>query len=169
MIIYNTYTAYASPLYARPEETGYDALLNSNSTIYYLIEQNVPRKKIILGLNAGGHTFQLKDARKHGFHAPVNGVGYSAGWSLYPQLCKLIQNGGTAVYDEIAEVLYAFYDDQWANTGDIRSAKVKVEYVKKLGLAGIFTWCLNWDDLDNSCGHDVKFPIHRTIKENLLE
>lgn len=167
--IYNTYTAYASPLYARPEEKGYDALLNSNSTIFYLIEQNVPREKIVMGLNAGGHTFQLKDSKKNGFHAPVSGVGYSGGWSLYPQLCKLIRNGGTGVYDQVAEVLYAFYDDQWANTGDVRSAKVKVEYAKKMGLAGIFTWCLNWDDLDNSCGHNIKFPIHRTIKDNLLE
>lgn len=167
--IYNTYTAYSSPLYARPEEKGYDALLNSNSTIYYLIEQNVPRKKIVLGLNAGGHTFQLKDSKKNGFHAAVNGIGYSGGWSLYPQLCRLIQNGGTAVYDEVAQVLYAFYDDQWANTGDVRSAKIKVDYAKKLGLAGIFTWCLNWDDIDNSCGQNVKFPIHRIIKENLLE
>ena len=59
--IYNTRTAYASPLFARPEETGYDATLNSNYTVSYLIANKVERKKIVLGLNAGGHTFQLKD------------------------------------------------------------------------------------------------------------
>ncbi len=62
--IYNTKTAYGSPLYGRPEETGYDATLNSNYTINYLIDNKVPRNKIVLGLNAGGHTFQLVDISK---------------------------------------------------------------------------------------------------------
>lgn len=166
--IYNTYTAYASPLYPRPDETGYDLTLNTNFTIHYLIEQNVPRDKIVVGLNAGGHTFQLADPfNKHDFHAPVKGVGYANGWSLYPQLCELIRNGGVGVYDEIAEVFYAYYDDQWANTGDVRSATAKALWAKEMGLAGVFTWCLNWDDLFNLCGHNVTFPIHRAIKKQL--
>lgn len=168
--IYNTYTAYASPLFARPEETGYDATLNSNFTISYLIENNVPRSKIVLGLNAGGHTFQLKNPlSEHDFHAPVLGVGYAGGWSLYPQLCEVYRTkNGVAVYDEIAEVLYAYYDDQWTNTGDVRSAQAKSKWAKKMGLAGVFTWCLNWDDLFNLCGHNVTFPIHRAIKSELF-
>jgi chitinase len=169
--IWNTYTAYGSPLFARPEEIGYDATLNSNFTINYLIENNVPRKKIVLGLNAGGHTFQLADpVNKHDFHAPVLGVGYASGWSLYPQLCELIKEnkGGVAVYDSIAHVLYAYYDDQWANTGDVKSATVKAIWAKQMGLAGVFTWCLNWDDLLNVCGHNMTFPIHRAIREQLL-
>jgi chitinase len=168
--IWNTYTAYASPLFARPEETGYDATLNSNFTINYLLDQNVPREKIVLGLNAGGHTFQLADPKnRHGFHAPVLGVGYSSGWSLYPQLCEMIRTrNGVSVYDEVAEVLYGYYDDQWSNTGDVRSAKAKSKWAKSMNLAGVFTWCLNWDDLFNICGHNVTFPIHRTIKNELF-
>ena len=170
--IWNTYTAYASPLFARPEETGYDATLNANFTINYLLEQGVPRAKLVLGLNAGGHTFQLTDAAKsRGFHAPVSGVGYSDGWSLYPQLCRLTdtKNDNTAVvYDDVAEVLYGYYDDQWSNTGDVRSASAKTEWAKSMKLAGVFTWCLNWDDLFNVCGHNVTFPIHRAIKSGLF-
>jgi chitinase len=166
--IYNNYTAYASPLFARPEETGYDATLNTNYTINYLIDNNVPREKIVLGLNAGGHTFQLSDPQnKHDFHAPVLGVGYSSGWSTYPQLCEFIKNG-KGVYDKTAEVLYAYYDDQWSNTGDVRSALAKSIYAKKMNLAGVFTWCLNWDDLFNVCGQNVTFPIHRTIRSQLF-
>lgn len=130
--IYKNYTAYASPLYQRPEEKGYDTTLNTNFTVHYLIENNVPRNKIVLGLNAGGHTFQLKDPNQHGFHAPVLGTGYSGGWSLYPQLCQFIKTGnGIGVYDEIAEVLYGYYDDQWSNTGDVRSAIAKANWAKK--------------------------------------
>ena len=168
--IWNTYTAYASPLFARPEEKGYDATLNSNFTINYLLQQNVPREKIVLGLNAGGHTFQLVDPiNMHGFHAPVLGVGYSSGWSLYPQLCEMVRTkNGVSVYDEVAEVLYGYYDDQWSNTGDVRSAKAKSKWAKQMKLAGVFTWCLNWDDLFNVCGHNVTFPIHRAIKNELF-
>ena len=168
--IYNTYTAYASPLFARPDEEGYDATLNSNFTISYLLEQNVPKEKIVLGLNAGGHTFQLADASNyHDFHAPVLGVGFGSGWALYPQLCRLIKtNNGVRVYDEIAEVLYGYYDDQWANTGDVRSAIAKAKWAKKMGLAGVFTWCLNWDDLFDLCEHGETFPIHRAIQRELF-
>ncbi len=167
--IYNKYTAYASPLYARPEETGYDATLNTNFTINYLIESGMPRGKIVLGLNAGGHTFQLAEpGREFGFHAPVLGVGYSDGWSTYPQLCQFIRNGA-GVYDNVAQVLYGYYGDQWGNTGDVRSAIAKAIYAKKMGLAGVFTWCLNWDDLFNVCGHNVTFPIHRAIRSQLFD
>ena len=165
--IFNTYTAYSSPLFARPEEIGYDATLNSNFTINYLIDNKVPRSKIVLGLNAGGHTFQLKNPAKNGFHADVLGVGYSQGWSLYPQLCQLAEQG-TAVYDEVAQVLYAYYDDQWTNTGDIQSAQAKSKWAKQMKLAGVFTWCLNWDDLFNLCKHNVTFPIHRAIRKELF-
>ena len=167
--IYNTKTAYASPLYARPEESGFDATLNTNYTIHYLIENNVPKSKIVVGLNAGGHTYQLADPNKNGFHAPVLGVGYGDGWSLYPQLCELFQSpNGHGVYDEEAEVLYAYYEDQWANTGDVRSATAKANWAMKMELAGVFTWCLNWDDIYNVCGHGVDFPIHRAIRHVLF-
>ncbi len=168
--IYNTYTAYASPLFARPEETGSDLFLNSNFTINYLInEYKVPRRKIVLGLNAGGHTFQLKSPDSHGFHVQVFGIGYGGGWSRYPDLCKFIRTGdAVGAYDEVAQVLYAHYLDQWTNTGDVRSARVKSKWAKRMGLAGVFTWCLNWDDLENACGHNVKFPIHRAIRNELF-
>jgi chitinase len=170
--IYNTYTAYSSPLFARPEETGTDLYLNSNFTINYLIDEyQVPRNKIVLGLNAGGHTFQLKSpGESNGFHASVWGVGYGSGWSRYSDLCKLMRTeGGVGVYDGIAQVLYAHYADQWANTGDVRGARVKSRWAKRMGLAGVFTWCLNWDDLDNDCGHNVRFPIHRSIHDELFK
>jgi chitinase len=168
--IYNTYTAYASPLYARPDEIGHDRTLNTNFSVNYLLENNVPANKIVVGLNAGGHTYQLAAPMlEHGFHAPVLGVGYAQGWSLYPQLCELMSMpGGTSVYDDVAEVLYAYYDDQWANTGDVRSATAKARWVKKMGLAGVFTWCLNWDDIFNVCGHNETFPIHRAIRRTLF-
>jgi len=166
--IYNTRTAYASPLFARPDETGYDATLNANSTINYLISRGVPRAKLVLGLNAGGHTFQLAEPWRNGFHAPVKGVGYGSGWSTYPELCQLVSNGGRAVYDDVAQVMYAVYEDQWTNTGDVRSARVKAEWARGMGLAGVFTFCLNWDDLSGACGWNVTFPIHRAVREGLL-
>jgi chitinase len=169
--IYNTRTAYASPLYARPDEVGEERTLNSNFSVNYLLEHKVPAKKIVLGLNAGGHTYQLAaPALEHDFHARVLGVGYGQGWSLYPQLCELANTpGGKSVYDDIAQVLYAYYDDQWTNTGDVRSATAKSKWAKKMGLAGVFTWCLNWDDIYNVCGHNETFPIHRAIRRALFD
>jgi len=166
--IYNTYTAYTSPLFARPEEKGYDATLNTNFTINYLLERNVPREKIVLGLSTDGHSFQLADLNDNRFHAKVKGIGVGSGWTIYPQLCELVRNGGKLVYDEVAEALYAYYDDQWLNAGGVRSAVAKAKYVKEYKLAGMFTWCINEDDLYNVCGHDVKFPVHRAIADELF-
>ena len=148
---------------------GYDATLNTNYTINYLIDNNVPRSKIVVGLNSGGHTFQLVDPGVHGFHAPVLGVGYSEGWSSYPQLCRIMRSeNGVGVYDKVAEVLYAYYDDQWTNTGDVRSATAKTLWAKEMDLAGVFTFSLNWDDVFDVCGHGVTFPIHRAIRKHLF-
>lgn len=167
--IYNNYTAYSSPLFARPEEKGDDATLNTNYSINYLIENHgVPREKIVLGLSTDGHTYQLVDPKKNGFHAEVTGIGFGAGWTSYPQLCALVNGGATAVYDEIAQVLYAYYDDQWFNAGGVRSGVAKAKWAKQMKLAGIFTWCLNQDDIFNICGHNVTFPVHRAISNELF-
>ena len=167
--IYNNYTAYSQPLFARPEETGFDATLNTNFTINYLIENKVPKEKIVLGLSADGHTFQLKDINDNGFHAKVEGIGYSAGWTILSQICKTIAGGGIEYYDEIAQAFYVVYEDQWANCGDVRSAMVKSKWAKEQELAGIFTWALNIDDLSNSCGYNISFPLHTTIYNVLFE
>ena len=68
----------------------------------------------------------------------------------------------------MAQVLYGYYDDQWANTGDVRSATAKAIWVKEMNLAGVFTWDLNSDDIFNVCGHGVTFPIHRAIRKQLF-
>ncbi len=167
--IYNTYTAYTQPLFARPEETGFDATLNTNFTIHYLLDKNVPKEKIVLGLSADGHTFQLKNVSNNGFHADVIGVAYGSGWTILSQICKTIKGGGIKKYDEIAEALYVVYEDQWANCGDVRSAIAKSKWVKKMGLAGVFTWALNIDDLSNSCGYNINFPLHTSIYKILFE
>ncbi len=167
--IFNNYTAYSSPLFARPEEIGFDATLNTNFTINYLIENGVPKEKIVVGLSADGHSFQLKNKDDNGFHADVTGVGFGAGWVVLSQICKTIKGGGVYNYDEIAQVLYVNYDDQWVNCGDVRSAIAKSKWVKANGLAGVFTWALNIDDLDNVCGYNTDFPLHSAIKKVLFE
>ena len=167
--IYNNYTAYSQPLFARPEETGFDATLNTNFTINYLLAKNIPREKIVLGLSADGHTFQLKNKADNGFHSDVLGIGYGAGWTILSEICKTIKGGGKKIYDETAEALYVVYDDQWANCGDVRSAIAKSKWVKKMNLAGIFTWALNIDDLSNSCGYNICFPLHTSINKILFE
>ena len=47
------------PLYARADEFGYDRTLNSNFTISYLLEQNVPPDMILLGENFFSHYLNL--------------------------------------------------------------------------------------------------------------
>ena len=65
-------------------------------------------------------------------------------------------------------MLYGVYEDQWANTGDVRSAQAKAEWARDMGLAGVFSFCLNWDDLYGVCGWNVTFPIHRAVRKGLF-
>lgn len=132
-------TGFSSPIYPKSVEQGDARQYNTNWTASYLVEQGVPREKILIGLEGLGHAFQLNDTRIHDFGAPVLGPGYGGGWMTLIEYCLLIKTAGSH-WDDEAKVNYTYYNDQWVNVGDVRAAIEKTIFIKANSYGGAFTW-----------------------------
>ena len=113
--------------------------MNTQWSAAYLVEQGVPKEKILIGLEGLGHTFQLNDSRQHDFGAPVLGVGYGSGWMTFVEFCSLVSAVGSH-WDDEAKVNFTFYKDQWTNVGDVRAAKEKAQFVISNNYGGAFSF-----------------------------
>jgi len=139
LAIYDKQTGYSSPIYPKNVEQGDARQYNTEWSASYLVEQGVPRKKILIGLEGLGHTFQLNDTRIHDFAAPVKGTGYGGGWMTFIEFCLLVKTAGS-YWDDEAKVNYTYYNDQWTNVGDVRAAGEKALFVKANNYGGAFTF-----------------------------
>lgn len=112
----------------------------------------------------------------------------------YYEVCEMMANKETRVYwDDLAEVPFAIVmngaavandgdeddddnDDEksilsrsssnlWISYEDSRSARKKVEYVKKMQLGGVSIWSLDMDDFKGAFCNLGPFPIIEAIKE----
>ena len=128
-----------------------------------LWRNNVPAKKLNLGLGFYGRSFQLADP---GCSKP--GCNFKGGGS--PGSCT--QNSGTLSYNEITDIIdqkklkpiydkesavkYIVWDqDQWVSYDDEETFKQKIEFANKLGLGGLLIWAVS------------NFP-HPAIAEDLV-
>ena len=116
-----------------------------------LWRNNVPAKKLNLGLGFYGRSFQLADP---GCSKP--GCNFKGGGS--PGSCT--QNSGTLSYKEITDIIdqkklkpiydkesavkYIVWDqDQWVSYDDEETFKQKIEFANKLGLGGLLIWAVS--------------------------
>lgn len=116
-----------------------------------LWRNDVPAKKLNLGLGFYGRSFQLADPR-----CSKPGCNFKAGAS--PGSCT--KNSGTLSYKEITEIInqkklkpeydkknavkYIVWDqDQWVSYDDEETFKQKIEFANKLGLGGLLIWAVS--------------------------
>lgn len=107
----------------------------------------------------------------------------------YYEVCEIMSSKETRVYwDDLAEVPFAIVmsngavdEDQgnkkraklsessssnlWISYEDARSARKKVEYVKKMQLGGVSIWSLDMDDFKGAFCNLGPFPIIEAVKE----
>lgn len=166
-------TGHNAPLYARPDESEDQKILNVDYAINYWIQQGAPKEKITLGMGTYGRSFTLKSASENGLGATVTGKGTAGpitrepGMLGYNEICKSLTEGGwTVVFDEHHQAPYAYKDRQWVGYDDQKSIKIKVEYLKKLGLGGGMIWSLETDDFRGKC-HGHKYPLLTIINDDL--
>ncbi|UJR09910.1 hypothetical protein I4U23_014132 [Adineta vaga] len=164
--IYDKQTGYSSPIYPKSVETGDARYYNTEWSAMYLVEQGVPRNKILIGFEGLGHTFQLNNSDNHDFAAPVVGPGYGSGWMTFIEFCLIVKTAGSH-WDDEAKVNYTYYKDQWTNVGDVRAAVEKVLFTKAHDYGGVFSFGLHLDDPTDICQHGETFPIHRTVARHL--
>ncbi|KAF2732643.1 hypothetical protein EJ04DRAFT_304974 [Polyplosphaeria fusca] len=122
-----------------------------------LWRNNIPSKKVVLGLGFYGRSFTLKDSSckkpgcpfssgaKAGECTDTSGVLSNAEIQRIIDKKKL-----TPVFDQKAGVKYVVWDnDQWVSYDDADTFKIKMDWANKLGLGGVMVWALDLDNADS--------------------
>ncbi|XP_073051434.1 class V chitinase CHIT5-like [Primulina eburnea] len=133
--------------------TGSPALLYDSasdvSTSYGISQwkgDGVPAKKIVMGMPAYGHTWQLQDPNRHGIGDPAVGTGPGGGVMNYSDILEFNSaNNATVVFDNATVSTYSYTGTSWIGYDDTISVEYKVKFAKAQGLGGYFFWALGSD------------------------
>lgn len=160
-------TAQNSPLFAGDADS--DKLLNQAATVDEWIKAGAAPSKLLLGLAFYGHNYQLANVNNHGLGAATSGAGAKgpytdeAGYKSYSEIClDFKQPGWTVVYDQQQQSPYAYKGNQWIGYDNPQSIAAKAQYATNRGLAGVFMWALDNDDLYGDCGTGA-LPLLRAL------
>lgn len=172
---WDTQTGFNSPLYPYAGETGDRALFNLDWAANYWVQNGASKSKLVIGLATYGRCFTLTSASNNGLGAPVSGpctagtYTREAGFLSYYEICQFLNKPGTTrVYDNDAQVPYAYNGDQWVGYDDVQSLTAKVNYIKQNGFAGWLTWTIDLDDFSgNMCNQGGKYPLLSTMNSIL--
>lgn len=161
-----------APLFPRSTETGYLSTLNVNFSAQYWVAKGMPREKIVVGIPAYGHSYQLDNPLNHNLQAPANGFGKLGikGFVSYPTICQFFKSGAMKVFNKESHVPYAFKDREWISYDDEESIYYKSTWIRTSGFKGAMILSLNVDDWNGTCyGTNETFPLTRTILKALFK
>lgn len=168
---WESFTGLNTPLYASPNDSWYQRMLNVNYSANYWIELGMPPSKINLGMATYGHNFALANENNHGLGAPTNGPGEAGPYTRQPgtlgynEICVDQSKGGwTVVVDPYYKAPYAYKSNQWVGYDDLDSIAEKCKLANKLKLGGGMIWSIETDDFQPTCG-PMQFPILGVINE----
>jgi len=143
---------------------------SASGIIDLFINMGVQKSKISLLVNPYGFSFKrIKSTSETEIGCPAAGVGsliYPGNTIVVegkntspfshdlPTVCQVINNPEwTKKYDDVAQVPYAFNDEQWMGYEDEKSIKAKADIVKEKGIGGVTIFMINSDDINNRCGN----------------
>ncbi|GAB6032090.1 Glyco_18 [Chamberlinius hualienensis] len=162
-IYYDPITGHNAPLFNRSDEILIWATMNTAWAASEWNARGMPKSKINVGIPTYGHTWALQNSSCHDVHSQATGPGSNEGWIDYPQVCTLLQSGGTSEFDEESKVPYAYKDDNWISYDDVRSFTYKVQYILNEGYAGTMVFSYNSDDYAAVCDGQTRFPLIATV------
>jgi chitinase len=123
--------------------------LSGASAVQYVLNNGVPREKLLLGIPLYGRSF----LGASGLHRPYQGSGGREGIFEFRELPR---SSTTELYDEFRVAAYCIGGDGGFVTYDNAvSVTAKAEYVKQIGLRGLFFWHVGFD----RCGKDSLIEI----------
>ncbi|XP_050392559.1 chitotriosidase-1 [Patella vulgata] len=170
---WSTKIGHHAPLYASSQETEAEQTLNVDWGMNYWTV-NISREKIVLGMPLYSRTFKLYNNSLTQPGSPMNGTGSpgpytdSSGIMAFFEVCKVIQSGEyNEAWSEEQSVPYAYSKTDWLGYDNVRSAKLKANYVKDHQFGGIMVWELSFDDFGGSHCEMGKFPLLNTLKQTL--
>uniref|UniRef100_A0A8D0B0B6 Chitinase-3-like protein 1 n=1 Tax=Salvator merianae TaxID=96440 RepID=A0A8D0B0B6_SALMN len=168
---WESHTGHVSPLQKSSSDSGSASSYNVDFAVKYLKEMGAPEEKIIMGISTYGRSFTLA-SRQSLLGAPASGGGSAgaftkaSGMLAYYEICGFNHGAIKRWIDEQA-VPYSYKGNQWVGYEDVKSVKIKVQYMKANNLGGITVWALDLDDFSGSFCNQGKYPLLDAIKKEM--
>jgi len=106
-------------------------------------------------------------------NAPSSGGGKAgeftreSGFLAFYEICEMLKNGATYIWDDEQKVPYLVDGDQWVGFDDERSIRNKMKWLLENEYAGAMIWTVDMDDFTGSCA-GRKYPLIEIMGEELL-
>lgn len=142
-----------------------------------LWRNEVPAKKVNLGLAFYSRTFQLKDKDCWDPGCPFKGGAMegpctkSSGTLSYRELVDVMASRDiTPTYDKKAAVKYfKWNEDQWASYDDQQTFQQKIKFANEQGLGGLLIWAIDQDDSNLSDLRGVLYPHELKMSDSTAD
>ncbi|XP_063916520.1 probable chitinase 10 [Zophobas morio] len=167
-------TGHNAPLHSPSSDSQYQKQLNVEHAANLWVKLGAPKEKMVIGMPTYGRSFTLSNTAKFGVHSPASGGGKEgtytkeSGFLAYYEVCEMLHNGATYIWDEEMKVPYVVNGDQWIGFDDEKSIRHKMKWIKDNGFAGAMVWTIDMDDFSGTvCGGEVKYPLIGAMREEL--
>ncbi|UYV64527.1 Cht7 [Cordylochernes scorpioides] len=166
------HVGHPSPLFPLEAESAFQKKLTVDYSAAELVRKGAAKEKLVIGMATYGRTFTLANSSLTDIGAPARDGGKpgkytrESGFLAFYEICELLKNGATLVWDNEQMVPYAFVDDQWVGFDDQRSIKLKVQWLKQSGYGGVMIWAVDLDDFRGSCIGEP-YPLLKAVREEL--
>lgn len=127
----------------------------SRAVLHWAKHSKTP-SKLVLGVPLFVRTFTMKSGMT-AVGAECKGPGrqlrgsMEPGYMTYGEMCLKVGKWHKE-YDNVAQVPYAYLNDQWASYEDWRSIGAKMRFIKEKQLNGALIWSIDADDFRGGCG-----------------
>ncbi|XP_063216325.1 probable chitinase 10 [Bacillus rossius redtenbacheri] len=167
-------TGHNAPLYAPSSDSEWRKQLSVDHAANMWVKMGAPKDKLVIGMPTYGRTFTLSNPDNFRVNAPASGGGKAGdftkegGFLAYYEICEMLKNGASYIWDDEMKVPYAVQGDQWVGFDDERSIRHKMRWLKENGFGGAMVWTVDMDDFTGSvCGGGVKYPLIGAMREEL--
>ncbi len=168
-------TGHNAPLYAPSSDSEWRKQLSVSFAAQMWVKLGTPKNKLVIGMPSYGRSFTLTDRSKYIVNSPAKDGGKAgkytreAGFLAYYEVCQMLLEGASYLWDEEMKVPYLVQGDQWVGFDDERSIRNKMDWIKTNGFAGAMVWSVDMDDFNGTiCGSGVKYPLIGAMREELL-
>ncbi|NXN25017.1 CHIA chitinase, partial [Nycticryphes semicollaris] len=166
-------TGENSPLYEGPADTGDLIYFNVDYAMNYWKNNGAPAEKLLVGFATYGHNYILQNPSNTAVGAPATGPGPAgpytrqAGFLAYYEICTFLDSGATQAWDAPQDVPYAYKGSEWVGYDNIKSYKIKIDWLKKNNFGGAMVWAIDMDDFTGTFCKEGKYPLITTLKNGL--
>lgn len=163
-----------APLVAPSSDSNWRQQLSVTRASEHWVKLGAPKHKLVIGMPTYGRSFTLSNAANNQVNAPASGGGKAGAYSreggflTYYEVCEMLLNGATYVWDEEMSVPYMISGDQWVGFDDERAIRNKMQWLMREGYGGAMVWSLDMDDFTGTfCPGKTKYPLIGAMREEL--